>query len=367
MTTAIDIKKIQDSIKKLEKKHGKGVVMDLNDKTGTMKGVDFGSTGICSLDRILGGGLPEGRVVELFGQESSGKTTLAIHIAAQFQKQGKVVAYLDLEHAFEPIRAKEMGLDVSPEKFLFCQPDWGEQALDIIDELVRAGVKLIVVDSVANMAPKAEFEGQAGDAVIGKVARLMSQAMRRLSGVVSKHKATILFINQVRQNIGGGPYANPNVTPGGNALKFWSSIRIQVGRKAKLKPSTGTDYIGIKINAKTVKNKVAMPYQETDFDLLFDGGIQIEADILDTAVKTKVLRLTGRTYALKKFTDNGDGTFSDFVLGTSKGAAVEALKCDPDLVKTLFDKINANENTKESTEEEDDEEGLSKETEHQEE
>lgn len=324
----IDLKAIQASIKKLEKKHGKGVVMDLSDSS-TVKGVDFQSTGICSLDSILGGGVPMGRVMELFGQESSGKTTLAIHIAAQFQKAGMTVAYLDLEHAFEPARAQELGLELDPSKLLFSQPDWGEQALDIIDEWIRAGVSLIIVDSVANMAPKAEYEGQAGDAVIGKVARLMSQAMRRLSGVVSKHKASIIFINQIRQNIGGGPYANPNVTPGGNALKFWASVRIQIARKAKLKPSTTEDCIGIKIIAKTLKNKVATPFQETEFDLLFNGGIQVEADVLDLAVKKKVLSLSGRTYS-----------FGETILGTSKGSAVETLKADPKLKEEILKEIN---------------------------
>ena len=347
---SLDIKKIQDSIKKLEKKHGKGVVVDL-DTEESAKGVAFFSTGVHSLDKILGGGLPTGRVVELYGMESSGKTTLAIHIAATFQKQGMAVAYLDLEHAFDPIYAQQLGIDIDHDKFLFSQPDWGEQALDIIDEWVRAGVSLIIVDSVANMVPKAEYEGQAGDAVIGKVARLMSQAMRRLSGVVSKHKACILFINQVRQNIGGGPYANPNVTPGGNALKFWASVRIQIARKSKLKPSTGTEYIGVKLIAKTVKNKVAAPFQETEFDLLFDGGLQTEADLLDLGVKQKAVKLSGRTY-----------TFNDNVLGTSKGAAVDAIKQDEklkdELLKSINNQSNEKRTSKKSAEESEAEEGL---------
>ncbi len=320
----LDIKKIQESIKKLEKKHGKGVVVDL-DTDESAKGVSFYTTGIHSLDKILGGGLPTGRVVELYGMESSGKTTLAVHIAASFQKKDKVVAYLDLEHCFDPVYAQKLGLDISHEKLLFSQPDWGEQALDIIEAWVRVGVSLIVVDSVANLVPKEEYEGQAGDAIVGKVARLMSQAMRRLAGVVSEHKACILFINQVRQNIGGGPYANPNVTPGGNALKFWSSVRIQVARKAKLKPSTGTEFIGVKLIAKTVKNKVAAPYQETEFDLLFDGGIQVEADLLDLAVKQDIVKLSGRTYS-----------FNDVVIGTSKGAAIETLIADQKLKDELL-------------------------------
>jgi len=327
MSNSADIKKIQDCIKKLEKKYDKGVVMDLTDNSA-IKGVEFQSTGICSLDRILGGGIPLGRVVELFGMESSGKTSLAIQIASQFQKAGKTVAYLDLEHAFDPARAIELGLDLEPDKLLFSQPDWGEQALDIIDEWIRAGVSLIVVDSVANMAPKAEYEGQAGDAVIGKVARLMSQAMRRLSGVVSKHKSSILFVNQIRQNIGAGPYANPNTTPGGNALKFWASVRMQVARKAKLKPSSGTEYIGIKIIAKTLKNKVATPFQETEIDLLFESGFLIEGDILETAVKEKIVKCSGRTY-----------TYGEIILGSSKGSAVDALVNDEKLKEEILNKI----------------------------
>jgi len=318
----LDLKKITESIKKLEKKHGKGVVMDLSSDKSFVQDIKFEKTGIFSLDEMLGGGIPQGRVIELYGQESSGKTSLATQIAAQFQKNGKTVAFLDLEHAFAPKYAEALGIDLSPEKFLFSQPDWGEQALDIIENWVNLGVELIIVDSVANMVPKCEVEGKAGDAVVGKVARLMSQAMRRLSGPVSKNKATILFINQIRQNIGGGPYANPNVTPGGNALKFWASMRIQVARRTSLK--IGEKVIGIKILAKTVKNKVSRPFRQAEFDFFFEGGFQLEADILESAVRNKIIKLKGRTYS-----------FGEEIIGTSKGEAVEILKTD----KILLDKI----------------------------
>jgi len=276
------------AVQQIEKQFGKGAVMKLDgEKSATIDGIPTGSL---SLDIALGGyGIPRGRIIEVFGPESSGKTTLNLHIIASCQKLGGVAAFIDAEHALDPSWAKRLGVRL--DDLLVSQPDTGEQALEICELLVRSNaVDLIVIDSVAALIPRAEIEGEMGDAVVGLQARLMSQAMRKLTGAISKSRTTVIFINQIREKI-GVMFGNPETTPGGRALKFYASVRIDVRRTQTLKD--GDVSIGCRTRARVVKNKVAPPFRDGEFDIMFDRGISYEGDVLDLAVTTNVVEKSG--------------------------------------------------------------------------
>lgn len=279
----------------LQEKYGEGVIM----KLGDAKRVDVESipTGSLSLDLALGvGGVPRGRIVELFGGESSGKTTLALHIVAEAQKRGGQTAFVDAEHALDPEYAKKIGVNI--DNLLISQPDTGEDALDIVEALVRSNsISVIVVDSVAALTPRAEIEGTMNDQQIGLQARLMSKALRKLTSVAAKSGTIVIFINQVRTKI-GIMFGDPDTTPGGKALKFYSSVRIKLIRAAKI--VRGTDVIGNRVKAKVVKNKVAPPFRETEFDILYDQGISRVADVIKAAEHYRALTKEGNTYSWKK-------------------------------------------------------------------
>ena len=275
-------------IAQIEKQYGQGAIMQM-DESALPKIQGIG-TGALSLDIALGGvGIPRGRITELFGPESSGKTTLALHIIASAQKTGGVAAFIDAEHALDATWAKRLGVDVS--SLLISQPDTGEQALDIAEMLVASNsVDVIVVDSVAALTPKAEIEGEMGDTHVGLQARLMSQAMRKLTGIISRSKTSLIFINQIRMKI-GVMFGNPETTPGGKALKFYSSVRLDLRRISTLKDSTGA--IGSRVRARVVKNKVAPPFRDTEFDIMFDSGISYEGDMLDLATAMDIVQRSG--------------------------------------------------------------------------
>jgi len=275
-------------IAQIEKQYGQGAIMQIDEKAHSkVQGI---GTGALSLDIALGGvGLPRGRITELFGPESSGKTTLALHVIASAQKAGGVAAFIDAEHALDTTWAKRLGVDVSG--LLVSQPDTGEQALDIAEMLVASNsVDVIVVDSVAALTPKAELEGEMGDTHVGLQARLMSQAMRKLTGIIAKSKTALIFINQIRMKI-GVMFGNPETTPGGRALKFYSSVRVDLRRISTLKDSSGA--IGSRVRARVVKNKIAPPFRETEFDIMFDSGISYEGDLLDLALASDIVARSG--------------------------------------------------------------------------
>lgn len=283
---------LDDAISQIEKKFGKGSVMRLGDRTAV--DVDVIPSGSLTLDKALGiGGYPKGRIIEIYGPESSGKTTLTLHAIAQAQKQGGKAAFIDAEHAIDPVYAKNLGVDI--DELILSQPDSGEQALEIAEMLMRSGViDLIVIDSVAALVPQVELDGEMGDAAVGLQARLMSKALRKLSGVMNKTNCTVIFINQLREKI-GVMYGNPETTTGGRALKFYSSVRVEIRRSEQIKQNG--EIIGNKANIKVVKNKVAPPFKTTQVDIIYGKGISRDGEILDLAVEGDIVEKSGAWYA----------------------------------------------------------------------
>lgn len=283
---------LDDAISQIEKKFGKGSVMRLGDRAAV--DVDVIPSGSLTLDKALGiGGYPKGRIIEIYGPESSGKTTLTLHAIAQAQKQGGKAAFIDAEHAIDPVYAKNLGVDI--DELILSQPDSGEQALEIAEMLVRSGViDLIVIDSVAALVPQVELDGEMGDAAVGLQARLMSKALRKLSGVMNKTNCTVIFINQLREKI-GVMYGNPETTTGGRALKFYSSVRVEIRRSEQIKQNG--EIIGNKANIKVVKNKVAPPFKTTQVDIIYGKGISRDGEILDLAVEGDIVEKSGAWYA----------------------------------------------------------------------
>ena len=316
-------KALETAIAKIEKDYGKGTIMRLGDDISV--NVEALSTGSLSLDLALGiGGVPKGRIVEIYGPEASGKTTLALHIVASAQKAGGDAAYIDVEHALEPAYAQALGVDIN--SLLISQPDTGEQALDIAESLVRSGaVNVLVIDSVAALVPRAEIEGEIGDSSVGLQARLMSQALRKLAGSLSKSKTTCIFINQLREKI-GVMFGNPETTTGGRALKFFASVRLEIRRVESIKK--GTDVIGNRVRVKVVKNKVAAPFRQAEFDILYGEGISKEGCVLDMAVDENIVNKSGSWY-----------TYGQERIGQGREAAKDFLKQNPELCSEIDHKV----------------------------
>jgi recombination protein RecA len=317
-------KALDMAIKQIDKTFGKGTLMRLGDKE--IEPIAAISTGSLGLDMALGiGGIPQGRIIEIYGPESSGKTTLALQAIASAQKDGKVCAFIDAEHALDVLYAKNLGVDI--DELLVSQPDFGEQALDVLETVARSGaVDLVVVDSVAALTPKSEIEGDMGDSHMGLQARLMSQALRKLTGVLHKMNTTVIFINQIRMKIGSMGYGSPETTTGGNALKFYASVRIDVRRIASLKQ--GESNIGNRVKAKVVKNKVAPPFRQAEFDIMFGEGISKEGELIDYGVKLDIIDKSGAWYS-----------YGAKRLGQGKENAKQALKEDPELESEIESKI----------------------------
>ncbi len=317
------LKALELTLGKLEKSYGKGVVMKLGDRV--VEDIEAIPTGSIGLDLALGiGGYPRGRVVEIYGPESSGKTTLAIHAIAEVQKQGGIAAFIDAEHAFDAAYAKNLGVDV--DNLYISQPDNGEQALEIADHLISSGaVDLVVIDSVAALTPKAEIEGEMGDSKMGLHARLMSQALRKLTATISKTKCTVIFINQLRMKI-GVMFGNPETTTGGNALKFYSSVRLDIRRIGAIK--NGEDIVGNRTRVKVVKNKVAPPFRKVEFDIMFGEGISRSGEVLDKAVDLDVVNKSGSWF-----------TYGDTKLGQGRDAVKQMIADNPELSQEIETKI----------------------------
>jgi recombination protein RecA len=312
------------ALESIEKQFGKGSIMKLGDAHSTA--VETTSTGALSLDIALGGGIPKGRVIEIYGPESSGKTTLTLHAIAQVQKSGGTAAFIDAEHALDPAYAKRIGVDV--ENLLLSQPDNGEQALEIVETLVRSNaVDLIVVDSVAALVPRAEIEGEMGDSLPGLQARLMSQALRKLTGVINRSKGTVIFINQIRMKI-GVMFGNPETTTGGNALKFYASVRMDIRRIGQIKQ--GDEIIGNRTRVKVVKNKVAPPFRQAEFDIMYNEGISTAGDVLDLAANGGIVDKSGAWYAY-----NGEK------IGQGREAAKKYLQENQNILEEIAGKVRA--------------------------
>ncbi len=313
-------KALEVALAGIEKQFGKGALMKLGSK-GQLNDIQVIPTGCLVLDAALGvGGIPKGRVVEVFGPESSGKTTVALHVVAECQKQGGVAAFIDAEHALDPAYAKKLGVDI--DELYVSQPDTGEQALEICEALVRSGaIELVVVDSVAALVPKAEIDGEMGDSFVGLQARLMSQALRKLTGVINKTGATVIFINQLREKV-GVMYGNPETTPGGRALKFYASVRIDVRRGEQLK--NGAEVLGNRTKAKIVKNKVAPPFRVAEFDILYGEGISKESSLLDLAIERDIIHKSGAWFSYK-----------DQRIGQGRDNTRKFLKDNPDVTQEI--------------------------------
>lgn len=310
------------ALDQIEKQFGKGSIMKLGESHQTK--VECVPTGSLSLDIALGGGIPKGRIIEIYGPESSGKTTLTLHAIAEIQKQGGTAAFIDAEHALDPAYAKRIGVDV--ENLLLSQPDNGEQALEITETLVRSNaVDLIVVDSVAALVPRAEIEGEMGDSHMGLQARLMSQALRKLTGVISRSKATVIFINQIRMKI-GVMFGNPETTTGGNALKFYASVRMDIRRIAQIK--AGEEIIGNRTRVKVVKNKIAPPFRQAEFDIMYNKGISRSGDVLDLAVENGVVDKSGAWFA-----------YNDAKIAQGREAAKKYLEDNPKVLEEIAKKV----------------------------
>jgi len=314
---------LNNAIKGIERQFGKGSIMKLGEAAAM--NVEVISTGCLSLDLALGvGGLPRGRVVEIFGPESSGKTTVALHAIAQAQSEGGMAAFIDAEHALDPMYAKRLGVDIN--NLLVAQPDSGEQALEIAEALVRSGaIDIIVVDSVAALVPRAELDGEMGDVHVGLQARLMSQALRKLTAHIGKSQACTIFINQIREKV-GVIYGNPETTTGGRALKFYSSIRIEVRKGEAIKQ--GTDIMGNRTKAKVVKNKVAPPFKTAEFDIMYGTGISREGDLLDIAAEKDIIQKSGSWYS-----------YEGERLGQGRENAKEYIKNNPEFMQMLNNKV----------------------------
>jgi recombination protein RecA len=323
MSNADKLKALQLTLDKLEKSYGKGTIMKLGDSV--IEPIEVIPTGSLGLDIALGvGGLPKGRVIEIYGPESSGKTTLAIHAIAEAQKKGGIAAFIDAEHAFDRFYAKKLGVDV--ENLLISQPDNGEQALEIADNLIRSGaIDILVIDSVAALVPKAEIEGEMGDSKMGLHARLMSQALRKLTGTISKTGCCCIFINQLRDKI-GVMFGNPETTTGGNALKFYASVRLDVRRISQIKDSD--EVSGNRVKVKIVKNKVAPPFRIAEFDIMFGEGISKAGEIIDLGVEHNIIKKAGSWFS-----------YGDTRLGQGRDAVKQLILDNPELMDELEAKI----------------------------
>ncbi len=323
------IKALESALAHIEKQYGKGSVMKLGDKSAHMN-IETIPTGSISLDIALGlGGIPKGRIVEVYGPESSGKTTVALHMVAEVQKRGGIAGFIDAEHALDPAYAKNIGVDI--DNLYISQPDNGEQALEITETMVRSGaVDIVIVDSVAALVPKAEIDGDMGDSHVGLQARLMSQALRKLTAVISKSNCIVIFINQLREKV-GVMFGNPETTTGGRALKFYSSIRMDVRRIEALKQ--GGEIIGNRTRIKVVKNKIAPPFKEAEFDIMFGQGISKEGDILDLAANDNIIVKSGAWYA-----------YNDQKIGQGRENAKLFLRENPEILEEVEEKVRERHN-----------------------
>jgi recombination protein RecA len=325
-TENAEAKLLENAVGQIEKTFGKGAIMRLSDAANThaITGIP---TGALSLDLALGGiGMPRGRIIEMFGPESSGKTTLALHVLANAQKAGGIAAFIDAEHALDPAWAKRLGVDL--EDLLVSQPSYGEEALQIAEMLIKSNaVDCIVIDSVAALVPKAELDGDIGDSHVGLQARMMSQAMRKLTGAIAKSKTCVIFINQIREKI-GVMFGSPETTPGGRALKFYSSVRVDVRKISTLKDGENT--IGIRMRVKIVKNKVAPPFRQAEFDMLAEEGISLEGDVIDLAIEDRIIDRTGSWLS-----------YGDVKLGQGRDKARVFLKENPHILEEIRDKVMA--------------------------
>jgi len=317
-------KALESALMQIERQFGKGSIMKLGESSANLN-VEVIPTGALALDVALGiGGVPRGRVIEIFGPESSGKTTVALHIIAESQKMGGTAAFVDAEHALDPVYAKNLGVDI--ENLLVSQPDTGEQALEIAEVLVRSGaVDVIVIDSVAALVPRAEIEGEMGDSHVGLQARLMSQALRKLTGAISKSRTTVVFINQIREKV-GVLYGSPETTTGGRALKFYASIRMEVRKQENIKQ--GTDIIGSRTRVKVVKNKMAPPFKQADFDIMYGTGISKEGSLLDIATELNIINKSGTWYS-----------YNNDRLGQGRENVKEYLKEHLDVAREIEQKV----------------------------